>query len=369
MYCFDIDKQTLTLEGITYTHAQLLEMTKQMTTGIAGGQASFRHELFRFLSEWFTPSPFITVHTSGSTGQPKPLVVRKEQMMRSAEMTCSYLNLQEGDKTLLCLPLTYIAGKMMVVRSLVAGLDLYPVTPSGHPLENTNVMFRFAAMIPLQVYNSLRQPTEKERLSRIANLIIGGSPADQALRREIARLPHPVFLTYGMTETLSHIALCRLNGTEPSHRYVPFANISLSLSNEGTLVINAPAVNDQTLVTNDVARLYPDGTFDILGRKDNTLISGGVKIQIEEVESLLAPLLSVPFAITSQSHPKFGEIVVLLTEGPVDLPLLEKAMKQVLTPYQLPKKVLSIPRLPLTSSGKINRMKAKELASANKLAP
>lgn len=362
MYCFDRDKQTLTLEGTAYTHTQLLEMTKQMTAGIADSQASFRHELFRFLSEWFTPSPFITVHTSGSTGQPKPLVVRKEQMMRSAEMTCSYLNLQAGDTTLLCLPLTYIAGKMIVVRSLVAGLDLYPVTPSGRPLENTDVTFRFAAMIPLQVYNSLQQPAEKERLSRIGNLIIGGSPVDPALRREIARLPRPVYITYGMTETLSHIALCRLNGAEASPRYVPFPHVNLSLSDEGTLVIDAPAVNDQTLVTNDVARLYPDGTFDILGRKDNTLITGGVKIQIEEVESLLAPHLSVPFAITSQPHPKFGEIVVLLTEGPVDFPLLEEKMKQVLTPYQLPKKVLTIPRLPLTSSGKINRAKAKELA-------
>lgn len=364
MYCFDIDRQTLTLEGITYSRAELLQQAEGAAT-----QAAFRQDLFRFLGEWFSPSPFITVHTSGSTGQPKPLVVRKEQMMRSAEMTCSFLGLQPGDRTLLCLPLTYIAGKMIVVRSLVAGLDLYPVTPSGHPLRETGTDFRFAAMIPLQVYNSLGEPTEKERLRRIGHLIIGGSPIyNNVLLEEIGRLPHPVYLTYGMTETLSHIALRRLNGPQASRLYTPLPNVALSLSDEGTLVIDAPRVNDQRLVTNDVTRLHPDGSFEILGRKDNTIISGGVKIQIEEVERLLAPHLSVPFAVTSRPHPKLGEMVVLMVEGNPELSQLQEMMRQHLSVYQCPKEIISVKRLPLTSSGKINRAEVKESAAGKEQA-
>lgn len=358
MYQFTIEKQTLTIEGITYSRSELLETTR----AIPPEMPPSRQDLFRFLAEWFSDSPEITVHTSGSTGTPKPIVVRKEQMMRSAEMTVSFLGLGEKDTTLLCLPLSYIAGKMIVVRALVAGLDVYPVTPSGHPLAGLSVPFRFAAMIPLQVYNSLQSGEEKEALQRIGRLIIGGGPVDNSLRNEIAGFPHPVYSTYGMTETLSHIALQRLNGAEASNRYVPFPSVQVSLSADDTLVVDAPLVNDHTLVTNDVARIYPDGSFSILGRKDNIINTGGIKVQIEEVESRLAPFISVPFAIASQPHPKFGEIVLLLVQGNIDLPVLEKQMAQHLLPYQLPKKICLVEKLPFTASGKINRGEVKKLS-------
>lgn len=358
MYQFTIEKQTLTIEGITYSRTELLETAR----AIPPEMPPSRQDLFRFLADWFSDSPEITVHTSGSTGTPKPIVVRKEQMMRSAEMTVSFLGLGEKDTTLLCLPLSYIAGKMIVVRALVAGLDVYPVTPSGHPLAGLSVPFRFAAMIPLQVYNSLQSGEEKEALQRIGRLIIGGGPVDNSLRNEIAGFPHPVYSTYGMTETLSHIALQRLNGAEASNRYVPFPSVQVSLSADDTLVVDAPLVNDHTLVTNDVARIYPDGSFSILGRKDNIINTGGIKVQIEEVESRLAPFISVPFAIASQPHPKFGEIVLLLMQGNIDLPVLKKQMEQHLLPYQLPKKICFVNKLPFTASGKINRGEVKKLS-------
>ena len=196
--------------------------------------------LEEFLDEWNNDSERVLVHTSGSTGAPKPLWVEKRRMEASARITCDFLGLKEGDTALLCMPLDYIAGKMMVVRSLVRKLKLMVVEPTGHPLSNTTPHqlprgLTFAAMVPMQVYNSLQVPEERERLRQIRHLIIGGGAIDDALARELKDFPNYVWSTYGMTETLSHIALRRLNGAEASEWYTPFDNVSISQNEDGCL--------------------------------------------------------------------------------------------------------------------------------------
>ena len=174
------------------------------------------------------------VHTSGSTGKPKPIWVEKSRMEASARITCDFLGLQEGDTALLCMSLDFIAGKMMVVRSLVRGLELIVSSPSGHPLSNEKWQeigmndITFAAMVPLQVYNSLQVPEEQERLKRIKHLIIGGGAIDDELAQALKTFPNIVWSTYGMTETLSHIALRRLSGNDSSDWYTPFPSVNIS---------------------------------------------------------------------------------------------------------------------------------------------
>ena len=175
--------------------------------------------------------------------------------------------------------LRYIGAMMVVVRSLVAGLNLIVRPASGHPLSDINEPLKFAAMVPLQVYNTLQVLEEKERLKQTDILIIGGGAVDARLEADIQSLPGAVYSTYGMTETLSHIALRRLNGPAASEHYHPFSSVHLSLSPENTLVIEAPLVCADILQTNDIARIHPDGSFSILGRKDNVINSGGIKIQ------------------------------------------------------------------------------------------
>lgn len=328
---------------------------------------TIEEDLKTFLAEWEDPSPYIQVQTSGSTGTPKQLTVRKEQMWQSARITCEYLGLKKGDNALLCMPLQYIAGKMMVVRSLYAGLNLIVRQPSGHPLAGVSEPLRFAAMIPMQVYNTLRNPEERERLCQTDILIIGGGAIDTALENEIRQLPNAAYSTYGMTETLSHIALRRLNGPEASPTYHPFPSVDISLSEEDTLVIKAPLVCDEVLRTNDVARLHPDGSFSILGRKDNIINSGGIKIQTEVVEEALHPVISVKFAITSVPHPKFGEAIVLLIEDKekkVEPAGLQSRIDSVLPKYQRPKYIIEVETLPLTGSGKIDRKTCRALAQS-----
>ena len=270
-------------------------------------QEKFLQDLEAFLEEWHNNEPTVWVHTSGSTGTPKPLQVEKERMMASARLTCSFLGLQEGDSALLCMPLQYIAGKMVVVRSLVAGLKLIPVAPSGHPLKDLKEAPTFAAMIPMQVYNTLQIPEEKSILKEIKHLIIGGGAIDSSLAKELKNFPNHVWSTYGMTETLSHIALRRLNGEYASEWYTPFENVHIRLSEENTLIIHAPNVCEEELVTNDIAEINEEGKFRILGRKDNIINSGGVKIQIEQVETILKEHLGIPFQITAKPDAKLVE--------------------------------------------------------------
>ena len=347
-----------------------------------------------FLSEWNNDSDRVLVHTSGSTGKPKPMMVEKKRMLNSARITCDFLGLKPGDSALLCMSLDYIAGKMVVVRSIERHLHLISVSPSGHPLKDINLKdangkdvngeITFAAMVPMQVYNTLQVPEERERLTHIRHLIIGGGAIDASLEKELRSLPGNIAIwsTYGMTETLSHIALRRINGAEASEWYQPFDSVKISQTEEGCLVIDAPLVCAETLVTNDIVEIesyiynkvekhdkVEKLRFRIKGRKDNVICSGGIKIQIEEVEALLKPHLEKPFMIAKKKDEKFGEIAVLLTEDE-DLKKVEATIRRLLSgksddsnksseskshKYWIPREFRHVEHLPLTETGKPKR--------------
>ena len=353
-----------------------------------------------FFSEWNNDSDRVLVHTSGSTGKPKPMMVEKKRMLNSARITCDFLGLKPGDSALLCMSLDYIAGKMVVVRSIERHLHLISVSPSGHPLKDINLKdangkdvngeITFAAMVPMQVYNTLQVPEERERLTHVRHLIIGGGAIDTSLEKELRSLPGNIAIwsTYGMTETLSHIALRRINGAEASEWYQPFDSVKISQTDEGCLVIDAPLVCAETLVTNDIVEIEPyiynkvekhdkeekhdkveKLRFRIKGRKDNVICSGGIKIQIEEVEALLRPHLEKPFMLAKKKDEKFGEIAVLLTEDE-DLKKVEATIRRLLFgksddsnnsseskshKYWIPREYLHVDHLPLTETGKPKR--------------
>lgn len=323
-----------------------------------------------FLSEWNNDSDRVLVHTSGSTGKPKPMMVEKKRMLNSARITCDFLGLKPGDSALLCMSLDYIAGKMVVVRSIERHLHLISVSPSGHPLKDVNLKevngeITFAAMVPMQVYNTLQVPEERERLTHIRHLIIGGGAIDASLEKELQALPGNIAIwsTYGMTETLSHIALRRINGAEASEWYQPFDSVKISQTEEGCLVIDAPLVCAETLVTNDIVEIesyiynkVEKLRFRIKGRKDNVICSGGIKIQIEEVEEFLKPHLEKPFMLAKKKDEKFGEIAVLLSEDK-GIKKVEATIRRLLSDhkYWIPREFLHVDHLPLTETGKPKR--------------
>ena len=363
---FDRQQQRLLLEGKEYAPEDIFRLVAEG----AGNCPPALWDLYLFLNEWFDASPVITVHTSGSTGVPKELVVRKDRMMQSARLTCEFLNLQAGDTALLCMNLRYIGAMMMVVRSLVAGLNLVVPPASGHPLSDVEVPLKFAAMVPLQVYNTLRVPAERKRLEHTDILIIGGGAVDDSLEAELKTIPIAAYSTYGMTETLSHIALRRLNGEAASKCYYPFPSVELSLSAENTLIVKAPLICDDVLQTNDIACLCSDGGFTIAGRKDNVINSGGIKIQAEEMENRLQPFIPVPFAVTAVPDPRLGQALTLLIAGKPDIKELENKLQAVLETYYRPKHIFITELIPQTENGKIDRTGCRILAQQmNRLHP
>lgn len=325
------------------------------------GRNAALDELADFLDEWFSESPTVQVQTSGSTGAPKVMQVEKVRMEASARMTCSFLGLKAGDRALLCMPLKYIGAKMVVVRSILWGLDLYCVPASSHPLRELGFAPEFLAMTPAQVHSSLESEDEAALLEATGHNIIGGGAVDAKLGARLRSFPNHVWSTFGMTETLSHIALRRLNGHEASDWYSPFEGVSLRLTDEGALAIHAPAVCAEEITTNDIAELREDGSFRILGRRDNVINSGGVKIQIEAVEAQLLPLMPCAFQITAVPDERYGEVVALLAEGEEGAESLEPLFAS-LHSYSRPKHIFFVPELPRTGSGKPDRANARVMA-------
>lgn len=324
----------------------------------------------QFLEEWLSAETHVKVRTSGSTGAPKEMLVEKLRMRASAGMTCSFLGLHAGDSALLCMPVDYIAGKMMMVRAETCGLRLTCVEPSGHPLAaiSDDARFDLVAMVPMQVYNTLQTPHERAALSRCRHLIIGGGAVSQEIISDLCDFPNQVWSTYGMTETLSHIALRRLNGPDASDWYTPFDSVEITLNHDGCLVISAPEICDAPIVTHDLAEIASDGRkFKIIGRIDNVICSGGLKLQIEDIEDRLRRVMPCEFMITKRKDAKYGEICVMLYTRQ-DLDTVRQAC-QSLPRYCRPKAYVHVDELPYTPTGKPARAAAALLAQTSHNAP
>lgn len=323
-----------------------------------------------FIAQWHDASDTVEVHTSGSTGTPKVMLVEKRRMLASARMTCDFLGLKPGDTALLCMSVDFIAGKMMVVRAIERGLRLMTVNPSSHPLampdfsDEMGKKLDFAAMVPMQVYNSLQVPREREILGKIRHIIIGGGPLDMSLESELRGFDNAIWHSYGMTETLSHIALRRVSGSAASSWFTPLPGVTLSVNDDQCLVIDAPHLCPERLVTRDVVEMEGSTQrFKVLGRIDNVIITGGIKVHIEQVEQALAPHIHCPFLITKCLDPKFGEVVVMLVQGnDDDIVAAKVASEAVLPKFSRPKRYFAVPTLPMTPNGKPARNLAASLA-------
>ncbi|MBR1712083.1 MAG: AMP-binding protein [Alloprevotella sp.] len=347
----------LFVENFNATHLQIRGEQLWVDTE---EELDFRRTLADFRHEWEADTPTINVRTSGSTGTPRLMQAEKERMRASASATCQALGLQAGDTALLCLPLDYIAGKMMAVRAFTLPLRLTAVCPTSRPLRRLRHSPTFAALTPMQAWESLQYPRERRLLRGIRKLILGGGSIPPALADALRTFPHEVWSTYGMTETLSHIALRRLNGPQATELYTPLPGVGLRLTPGGTLAITAPAICPDEVVTNDLAELHADGRFRIIGRQDNVVCSGGLKFQIEELEERLRPL-TVPFALSTIPDARLGECLVLLHEGG-DAEQIRACCVERLTRHEQPRAYYRVDAIPLTETGKIARRKLREMA-------
>ena len=317
----------------------------------------FERPLGNFLLDWVAPQPHMEVATSGSTGKPKKIVVQKAAMVNSALATGAYFNLQAGNTALLCLPCASIAGKMMLVRAMVLGLHLDYVTPNTKPLQTLKQLYDFAAMVPLQVQNSLAQ------LAQINTLIIGGAPVSIPLQTALQRVPTRVFETYGMTETLTHIAVKPL-GQQASGAFETLPGVTVSIDDRGCLVIHAPHIATDRIVTNDLVELLTNKQFTWLGRYDSIINSGGIKLVPEQLEKKLAPLISSRFFVAGLPDATLGQHLVLLVEDDqISTTQLLQSIKTLSTihKYEVPKQIFCLASFAETQTGKVHRQKTLQL--------
>ena len=276
-------------------------------------------------------------------------------------MTCDYFGLMPGKKALLCLPLRYIAGKMMVVRALVSGCELILAEPSSAPLAKLSEIIDFAPLVPMQMAHTRKMPNGAEQLARVRHILLGGGFVDASLTEALQHLPSHVYASYGMTETLSHIALRHVNGKYSSEWYTPLQGVTVKLSVDDTLEITVPHIGVQHLTTNDLAEIAEDGRFRILGRRDSVINSGGVKIQAEEVEQALTAATGLTLLVLPAPHLELGECVTLLWEGTPEAEAALQAAISTLPPYHRPRIIRNVPQIPRTDTGKLSRKAAAQL--------
>ncbi len=316
-------------------------------------KSGWEKEWLAFLEEWYAPSDFIEVSTSGSTGNPKLIRLKKDFVAASALRTIQYFGLKEKDRVLHCLPSRYIAGKLMIVRALIGKLDLHLVDPTTdfNVLQNAN--FKFAAMVPNQVAKLMEW-----EMGNVEFLLIGGAAIPQPLEEQLQQFDTVCYSSYAMTETATHIALRKLNGNNADKYYHCMSDIKVSLSNDNCLQIFMPGLEEPFLQTTDLAMLKDQKTFHILGRADNVIISGGIKFSPEHLEEKLAKHIAQPFIISSLPHDTLGQQLTLVIEGIETSEMgaqLQAICQKNLSKYECPRQFLFVKKIPRTPNDKINR--------------
>ena len=315
-------------------------------------------EFAKFVSDWYDGNQYMTAQTSGSTGVPKTIQLLKSDMRASAQMTNRFFNIDKSSTFLLSLSPNYIAGKMMIVRWLEAGAEMIEQTPSSNPLSQplqSNITL--SAMVPSQVVNILNDSSSLSQLSKIENMIIGGAPLDSITEKRIAETSLNAYATYGMTETLSHVALRKV-GAENSYFALP--GVTFSQDERGCLKISVPHLSIKEVVTNDMVDLLDSTHFIWRGRFDNVINSGGVKIFPEEVEKLIAPYIKERFYVIGTSDTLWGEICTLVIEGEEwsqeKQQSLLMQLKEALPKHKSPKQIKFLSKFEETYSGKVKRV-------------
>ncbi len=314
--------------------------------------SGFSDEIHLFLKSWFSVDKSISVQTSGSTGTPKLIVLKKEFIVNSAKATGLYFDLQENTTALLCLPLKYIAGKLMLIRAITLGWKLDIIESCSHPLEKVDKHYNFSAMVPLQLENSL------SKIHLIKKIIVGGGVVSKGLESKLQHVSTDVFATYGMTETITHIAVKKLNKIiRLPNFYQVLPNVHIYRDDRNCLVVDAPKVSEKLVVTNDVVQLISDTHFEWLGRFDNIINSGGIKLQPEKIEIKLSKFIDRRFFVIGVPDEKFGQKLVLIIEGNQ----YEINFKSSdLSKFENPKEIYFVAEFIETQTGKIQRLETLE---------
>ena len=334
------------LNGISYNHSDLKEVGYSLIK--EGDEAE--KAAGDFLLDWLDGNSEVKVKTSGSTGTQKNIMLKKQSMVNSAVMTGDFFGLEPGDSAINCLPCSFIAGKMMLVRAMILGLELEIVPPSLNPSYDHQKHYDFCAMIPIQLKNSL------QRLDNIKTLIVGGASVSNSIVKELSEVNAKVYEVYGMTETVSHVAIKALNHTDRSEApFKTLRDVSIRTDDRNCLIIKAPELSDEEIHTNDIVNLMSKDSFEIIGRYDNMINSAGVKLFPEMIEKKLQDKIDNRFLIASKKDSELGEKVIMILESENNS--VDKSVFSDLDKYEVPKEIYNLPKFIETETLKVQRQK------------
>jgi O-succinylbenzoic acid--CoA ligase len=328
-------------------------------------QSSFEKTTFDFISDWISGVQAFKQFTSGSTGTPKEVTLTRNQLKQSARRTLHALNLKSNKTALVCLDTKYIAGKMMLVRALEGNLKIIATEPTSNPLKNlpSDIQIDFTALVPLQLQEILNNKETSDILNTINKVIVGGAPISTSLDREIQNLKCETFATYGMTETVSHIALQKINGKEKSPYFKVLNEILISQDDRNCLIIEMPEFSEK-IITNDLVELIDSNHFTGRGRCDNIINSGGYKVSPEKIENEIERIFEQQeivkhFFISSIPDERLGQKIILILEGQQlsfeQGNTMLAQLKETFHLYEIPKEIHYINQIIITETGKINR--------------
>lgn len=348
----------ITLDGTTRAGEELQQWLRSARQQAQG--AAWTSDLLSTIEPLSTGSGDLPVHTSGTTGSPKAMVVSAHDLMASARLTEKAFGLTEGDRCLLCLPCEFIGGKMMVVRAMVSGLDLHCIDPRGGVLRNlrTRDRFRFTAMVPMQLHTALQHDGQRVA-QQFDTILLGGGPVSGELVQRLSDLPVRVVLGYGSTETVTHVALRDLNGPDVADHFTAIGDVSFGYGSDDRLIVRTPHLSTKEHVTNDIVEPIDERRFRWLGRSDHVILSGGRKIHPERLEAMTAGVIGYPHFFAAAPDERLGQCVVLVVEtgdpsGRVPAQVMGGA-DGLLLPHERPRRVLAVESFTRTASGKVER--------------
>ncbi|MCG8582778.1 MAG: AMP-binding protein [Bacteroidales bacterium] len=345
--------QTLVLNGFKHEGKGALT---QLAKNLLNIDDEEKKHIGGFILDWVSDKDTVTLQTSGSTGVPKQITVKKDSMVASAQRTLKFLELKPESSSLLCLSAKYIAGKMMLVRAMVGHLKLFTTPVNSNPLKSYQRKFDFAAMVPMQVDKILRE--DSESLDAVRHLIIGGGSVSSQVSEKLREFATNSWETYGMTETVSHIALRNIKDNDAGFQLLP--GLSIDIDERNCLVVEPSDINENRLITNDIVEIISDNEFILKGRFDNIINTGGVKVVAEEIERKLCPFVRKPYAISWRRDDVLGQRVVLVCESKEPV-TIDDVDQTILAKYEFPKEVICVKTIPRTETGKIQRRKLQQL--------
>lgn len=293
--------------------------------------------------------------TSGSTGYPKEMSFSKENVQLSAQLTGEFFGFNKEKIAILCLSTDYIAGKMMLIRAIYWKMKLLCVKQKSNPLYDITEQIDFMSLVPYQLSEIFDKNENKLKL--VKNILIGGGMISHQLKLKIQNSTAKIYESFGMTETLSHFALRRLNGNKPEKHFSVLKGFSITTDKRNCLIINTP-FSENAIITNDLIRIVTKNRFEWLGRYDNIINTGGIKFIPEELEKKISHLIAIPYFITSKSDAKLGERIVLVINDKSENINQQKLLGQLtkcLSKYEMPKEIIFKTKFNLSKTGKILR--------------